>query len=94
MKLAGVKQLFGIDEHIHGFIVFDQEADFRTNMPNNVFHTGQLLAKIEHYEEKVFTEEQISHLVLLLSEYKPSNPFKDTLSKIGDKTSQNSEWES
>ncbi|TLX48323.1 hypothetical protein C1E24_05880 [Pseudoalteromonas phenolica] len=94
MKLAGVKQLFGIEEHIHGLIVFDQEADFRTNMPNNVFHSGQLLAKIEHYEEKVFTEEQISHFVLLLSEYKPSNPFKDILNKIGDKTSQNSEWES
>ncbi|GMM84345.1 nuclease-related domain-containing protein [Pseudoalteromonas sp. MTN2-4] len=94
MKLVGVKQLFGIEEHIHGLIVFDQEADFRTNMPNNVFHTGQLLANIEHYEDKVFTKEQISHFVLLLSEYKPSNPFKDILSKIGDKSSQNSEWES
>ncbi|RXF02584.1 NERD domain-containing protein [Pseudoalteromonas phenolica O-BC30] len=85
MKLAGVKQLFGIEEHIHGLIVFDQEADFRTNMPKNVFQTGQLLSRIQSYEDKIFTQEQISHFVLLLSEYKSSNPFKDLFSKLGEK---------
>ncbi|TMO52527.1 nuclease-related domain-containing protein [Pseudoalteromonas phenolica] len=93
MKLAGVKQLFGIEEHIHGLIVFDQEADFRTNMPKNVFQTGQLLSRIQSYEDKIFTQEQISHFVLLLSEYKSSNPFKDLFSKLGEKKSQNSGWE-
>jgi hypothetical protein len=94
LKIAGVKQLFGIDEHIHGLIVFDQEADFRTNMPSNVFQTGQLLAKIEHYDESVFTQEQISHFVLLLSEYKTSNPFKEIISNLGQKNTPKSEWES
>jgi len=94
LKIAGVKQLFGIEEHIHGLIVFDQEADFRTNMPNNVFQTGQLLSKIEHYDDAVFTLEQISHFVLLLSEYKASNPFKEIISKFGQKDTQKSEWES
>jgi hypothetical protein len=94
LKIAGVKQLFGIDEHIHGLIVFDQEADFRTNMPSNVFQTGQLLAKIEHYDESVFTQEQISHFVLLLSEYKTSNPFKEIISNFGQKNTPKSEWES
>jgi len=93
LKIAGVKQLFGLEEHIQGLVVFDQEADFRTNMPCNVFQTGQLLAKIEHYEERVFTQEQISHFVLLLSEYKPSNPFKDMMSKLGQKKQPQSEWD-
>ena len=94
IKLASVKQLFGIGSHIHGLIVFDQKADFRTNMPNNVFHIDQLLAKIEHYDEKVFTKEQISHFVLLLSEYKPSNPFKGIMGKISDNSPKDSDWES
>lgn len=94
LKLAGVKQLFGIEEHIYGLIVFDQEVDFRTNMPSNVIQTGQLLSKIEQYDDAVYTQEQISHFVLLLSEYKASNPFKEIISKLGQKRAPKSEWES
>lgn len=92
IKIAGVKQLLGIDDNVQGIIVFDQEVDFRTNMPKDVLQTGQLLAKIQHFEEKVFTPEQISHFVLLLSEYKPSNPFKELMGKIGSKQKMDSEW--
>ena len=90
IKIAGVKQLLGIDNNVHGIIVFDQKVDFRTNMPKDVLQTGQLLSKIQHFEDKVFTSEQISHFVLLLSEYKSSNPFKDIEGKLGRKQKMDS----
>ena len=84
-KISGIKQLFGIETEIIGLIVFDESVDIRTNIPENVLKTHQLTSKIESYEEIVFSEEQISHFELLLSEYIPHSPIEEFLNKLNKK---------